>query len=504
MDAVEEIKARLSIEDVVAEYVQLKRSGRNLKGLSPFQAEKTPSFMVSPEKGIWHDFSSNKGGNMFSFVMEMEGVDFRGALEILARKAGVDLEVYGRSRSNSKLKERISEVLELATRYFQQNLAKNPDSLSYLTAKRNFSRQTIIDFRLGYSPAVYDGLVKLLTKRGFSDDELIRAGLAVRRRQGLGDMFRGRIMVPLMDQFGGIVGFTARLLVDDPNAPKYFNTPQTILYDKGRHVFALSQAKEAIRTSKYAVVVEGNLDVISSHQAGVRQCVATAGTAITEGHLKTINKFTSDIRLCFDKDQAGLNATERAIELSQGLEIRLSVIDIKDAKDPDELINKDTNAWLEAVTKPIYAMDWLFERYKNIHNPTSASGKKNYTDHLMRSIRRLQDSVEVEFYLAKLAEVTDISLEAIKSKYAQKTEALKTPALRKSKASESQDPKSDQLAYQDQLLGLLLLYPITRRILKRWTLIRYLLLLRGSMFLSSLPTTRTLLSVAKYLKSCNL
>lgn len=463
MDAVEEIKTRLSIEDVVADYLELKRSGRNLKGLSPFQAEKTPSLMVSPEKQIWHDFSSNKGGNMFSFIMEMEGVDFRGSLEILARKAGVDLEVYGKSRSNSKLKERLGEALDLATRYFQQNLIKNPGSLEYLMGKRGFTKETLLNFKLGYAPLSDDGLTSAMKKRGYTDDELVKAGVAVMRYRGLGDMFRGRIVVPLLDQMGSAIGFTARQLVDDPNSPKYINTPQTMLYDKGRHVFALFQAKDAIRSSKYCVVVEGNLDVVSSHQAGVRQCVATAGTAVTESHLKALSKFTQDIRLCFDRDGAGLNATERAIEIAQGLDIKLSVIDIEGAKDPDELIQKDPNAWLEAITKPIYAMDWLIARYAQSYDISTASGKKSFTDHMIRAVRRLTDSVEREHYLDKIAEMSDVSRAAMRSKFSQK-DSEPEERRRKTAHIDLNEVRPDHTAYQDQLLGLLLLYPLTRRV----------------------------------------
>ena len=463
MDAVEEIKSRLAIEDVVADYIQLKRAGRNLKGLSPFQAEKTPSFMVSPEKGIWHDFSSNKGGNMFSFIMEMEGTDFRGALEILARKAGVDLEVYGKSRSNSKLKERLGEALDLSARYFQQNLIKNPGSLEYLMGKRGYTKETLLSFRLGYAPLSDDGLIVAMKKRDFSDDELIKAGVAVQRYRGLGDMFRGRVVVPLMDQMGSVIGFTARQLVDDPNGPKYINTPQTLLYDKGRHVFALYQAKDAIRSSNYCVVVEGNLDVISSHQAGVKQCVATAGTAITESHLKAISRFTADIRLCFDQDKAGLNATERAIEIAQGLEIKLSVVDVEGAKDPDELIQKDPTLWSEAVTKPIYAMDWLLKRYAEVYDISSASGKRTFSDHMIRAVRRLGDSVEREHYLDRIAEMTDVSAAAIRSKFAQK-DAEPAERQRKTVRIDTSEIKPDHTTYQDQLLGLLLLYPLTRRV----------------------------------------
>ena len=453
----------MSVEDVVAEYVQLRRAGRNLKGLSPFQAEKSPSFIVSPEKGIWHDFSSNKGGNMFSFVMEMEGTDFRGAMEILARKAGVDLEAYGKTKSNTKFKERLSMALDLAAKYFQQNLVKNPGSLDYLARKRGFNKESIVNFRLGYAPMSDDGLTAALKKRGFTDDELIKSGLATMRYKGLSDMFRGRVMVSLMDQMGNVIGFTARQLIDDPNSPKYFNTPQTLLYDKGRHVYALSQAKEAIRASKFVVVVEGNLDVISSHQAGIKQCVATAGTAITEHHLKALSKFTSDIRLCFDQDGAGLAATERAIEIAQGLDIRLSVIDVPEAKDPDELIQKDPLLWVEAVARPMYAMDWLLERCKKFYDVATASGKKQYTGHVMRAIRKLKDDVEREHYLDRLAEVADVSKDAIRSKFAQSDDYDEQPRLKRPKIDDLL-PKNDYAAYQDQLLGLLLAHPITRRV----------------------------------------
>jgi DNA primase len=259
------------------------------------------------------------------------------------------------------------------------------------------------------------------------------------------------------------VGYTARQLVDDPNSPKYFNTSQTLLYDKSRHVYALSQAKDSIRSSKFVVVVEGNLDVVSSHQAGVRQCVATAGTAVTEHHLKALSKFVSDIRICFDQDNAGLTATERAIEIAQGLDIKLSVIDVEGAKDPDELIQKDPHLWAEAVTKPVYAMDWLVERYTRIYDVKTANGKRSFTDRLMSAIRKLSDQVEVEHYLNVLAKVTDISPDAIRSKYAQRESTDQPMQLKRSKV-DSQDIPVDMAVYQDQLLGLLVQYPLTRRI----------------------------------------
>src|SRR5579884_1618868 len=293
MDAVDEVKQRLSIEDVVGEYVPLKRAGRNWKGLSPFTNEKTASFIVSPEKQIWHDFSSGKGGNMFSFVMEVEGLDFKAALELLARKAGIDIEQYRTRRPGGPNKERLYGLLELATKFYQVQFSNNKKTLDYVLTKRRFSKETALEWRLGYSPNTGKALVNFAKSKGFTEAEIKLAGLSSQSYRGtVQDMFRGRLMIPLQDPQARVIGFTARLLTDDPQAPKYINTPQTVLYDKSRHIYGLHLAKEAIRKSDFAVLVEGNLDVVASHQAGIRQVVATAGTALTESQLKALSRFS--------------------------------------------------------------------------------------------------------------------------------------------------------------------------------------------------------------------
>lgn len=277
-DAKEEVRSRLDIEDIVGEYVQLKRAGRNLKGLSPFTNEKTPSFIVSPDKNIWHDFSSNKGGDIFSFIMEVEGLDFRAALEFLARKAGVDITVFNNrgDQTTAKAKKQAIELNTLANKYYQHSLANNKLAYEYVFNKRKISKEIAREFGVGYAPSSGDALVKFMKSRGIKQEDIKKAGLT--NRFG-GDMFRKRMTVALMDQMGQIIGFTARTVEDEPNSPKYLNTSQTIIYDKGRHVFGLSQAKESIRKQDFVVIVEGNMDVISSHQAGVTNVVATAGTA---------------------------------------------------------------------------------------------------------------------------------------------------------------------------------------------------------------------------------
>jgi DNA primase len=465
MDAVEEIKARLSIEDVIGEYVPLKRAGRNWKGLSPFTNEKTPSFTVSPDKQIWHDFSSNKGGDVFSFVMEVEGLDFRATLELLARKAGVDLEQFKtNSQNKGPDKERLHELLELSAKFYQVQFSRSKIAIDYVFNKRKFTKETAITWQLGYSPNNGSALVDFAKSKGFSEEEIRQAGLSARRYNGLADMFRGRLMIPLHDPQGRIIGFTARLLADDPGAPKYINTPQTVLYDKSRHIYGLHLAKESIRSSQYAVLVEGNLDVISSHQAGVRQVVATAGTALTEPHLKALSRLTGDIRLSFDGDKAGIAATERAIPIASRVKVSLSIIDLPSGKDPDELIQQDPALWQTAVNEHAYALDWLMQRYQKLLDIKSAQGKREYSDILLPVIRGLSDDVERDHYLNAIAETIDVSRDALQQKLL-KTSSDDAPSRPKRIKTQTQNLDSvalDNQKVQDHFLSLLLMRPTLR------------------------------------------
>lgn len=464
MDAVSEVKAKLSIEDVISEYVQLKRAGRNLKGLSPFSNEKTPSFMVSPEKQIWHDFSSGKGGDMFSFIQEVEGLDFKASLELLARKAGVDLEQFRSNvKSNAKEKERLYNALDLSAKFYQAQLKNNTKALEYLLKKRAFTKETVLLFKLGYSPNTGDALYKFLKSKNFSDDDMTRAGLVTKRYRGPGDMFRGRIMVPLSDAQGRVVGFTARLLNDDPDAPKYINTPATLLYDKGRQVYGLHLAKDSIRKMGFAVVVEGNLDVIASHQADVKNVVAAAGTALTENHLKDLGRFAGDIRFAFDSDRAGINATERAIPLAQKVGVNVSIITIPDGKDPDELVRKDPKLWQQAIDKHQYSVDWLIERYQGLLDMESGKGKREFTDVVLQVIRGLSDHVEQDHYAGELAKIIGVSKQAVSAKL---KEQPKGALKRLKKPAAAPEPESKEVIEQrkaeQHFLALILMQPSLR------------------------------------------
>ena len=413
-DAKEEIRARLPIEDVVSQYIELKRAGRTLKGRSPWGVDKTPSFMVSPEKGIWHDFSANKGGDIFSFIMEVEGITFREALEKLAAQAGVELKKYDKSdEKNARLKMRAKEANELACKYYQVCLAKNKAVCEYVFYGRKLNRNTIVEFRIGYAPNTKNSLVEFLKKRGYSVDEAKEAGLINRFN---GDLFKGRMMIPFLDaNTGEVIGFTGRII--EKGEPKYLNTPETRLFNKGRFIFGLSQAKEAIRKNNFVVIVEGNMDVISSHQAGVKEAVATSGTAMTENHLKILSRFTTDIRLAYDGDEAGIKAAERAIMLAGKIGISLSVIsDYGKAKDPDELIKIDPKLWQECVENRMPAVDWILKKYENKLNVMTGPGKKEYSDMAMKIISYIEDPVEKKHYEQLVARKLDVTVEDLQAK----------------------------------------------------------------------------------------
>jgi DNA primase len=461
MDAVAEIKSRLSIEDVVGEYVQLKRAGKNFKGLSPFTNERTPSFVVSPEKQIWHDFSSGKGGDMFSFVEQVEGADFKTVLELLARKAGVELEQY-RSGTSGKgpSKERMLDALTKARDFYQHQLASNQFAKDYIYTKRQFSDKTVRSFELGYSPEQPRVLTDHLLKQGFTQAELKTAGLSVERQRGLTDMFRGRIMVPLHDSFGRVVGFTARLLKDVQGAPKYINTPATPLYDKSRHIYGLHLAKKAIQAQKVAVLVEGNLDVIASHQAGVEHVVATAGTALTEMQLKALGRFTPDIRLAFDQDRAGVEAAERAIPIAGKVKVDLSIVTIPSGKDPDELIKQDPNLWTKAIVDAEPALDWVLRMYQERLNVSTASGKRQFSDVALAIVRLLPDAVEQDHYIQRIAKITEVHTDSLRQKLATGS----SPEIKqKTPRALAESPKvAEGSKLQSHYLALMLMIPNAR------------------------------------------
>ena len=488
-DAKEEIKARLPVEDVIAQYVELKRAGRTLKGRSPWGVDKTPSFMVSPEKGIWHDFSANKGGDIFTFIMEVEGITFKEALEKLAAQAGVDITKYaGGDERMAKRKARAREALELATKYYQFCLSKSRGVAEYVFYKRNMNRGTVEEFRIGYAPKEGKALLKFLKSRGFTEAEMGDAGLL--NRFG-GDMFRGRMTIPFIDTTG-VIGFTARIVEkqqsaasedallarrisntsrsatpsslhlttsrQSDNGPKYLNTPETILFNKSRFIFGLAQAKEAIRKNGFVVIVEGNMDVISSHQAGVKEAVATSGTAMTENHLKTLSRMTGDIRLAYDGDEAGVKAAERAIMMAGDLGLNLTVVaDYHGAKDPDELIQQDPKLWQEAVGHAKPAVEWVLDKYEERLDMNTGYGKRTYSDMALKLLDYVKDKIERAHYEELVARRLGVMREDLRGKeedLARKMEEKPKRRLKKAKT----EAKGETLGRLEENLMAIMVY----------------------------------------------
>ena len=454
-DARDEIKARISIEDLAGEYLELKRTGRNFKALSPWTNERTPSFIISPDKQIWHDFSSGKGGDIFGFIMEVEGMNFREALEFLARKAGVEIETFDSKRSKeiAEKKERLRKILQISANFYQHMLIRDKEALRYVFRNRKLSKEIVQEFKIGFAPNGQKTLTNFLLKKGFSMSDIRDAGLL--NRFG-GDIFRNRMVIALQDSSGSPVGFTGRVIKDESNAPKYLNTPQTLLYDKSSNIFGLSQAKNEIRKAGFVVVVEGNMDVISSHQAGVKNVVATAGTAMTVHHLKALGRFSNDVRLCFDSDQAGISATERAISLGQQAGVELSIITLNqsagEAKDPDELIQKDLELWNDSISKPQPAIEWTFDQYEKRLNIATAVGKKEFSTTALKLVENLNDPVEKDFYIEQIAKRIGVSKAILLGKFDEKPKTIKPK--RRIKIEKANDRFIDEYIYEDDLLAL--------------------------------------------------
>ena len=433
-DLVEDIKARLSVEEVVGDYITLLPAGRNYKALSPFKSEKTPSLIVTPSKEIWKDFSSGKGGSLFNFVMEHEGVDFKQALQILAQKAGLDPADYYTARRSSDKTAALKELLDInekAAVFYTDQLHKTPLALRYLK-KRGFNDETIKTFRFGYAPKDWESLYRHLKAKKVSGRRAVDSGL-IRKREVpewkrvkekiktthvWGDFFGDRLMIPLSDPQGRIVGFTGRQLKESDKGGKYVNTPASPVYNKSKHVFGYFQAKDSIRKLKQVIVVEGNLDVVACHQAGYTQTVAISGTALTADHCKILGRLTRDVHLAFDGDAAGTAAMERSLPIAITTGVNLSIIDLPAGSDPDDLIQKNVATWQKLVEQPVPALDWLHGKYKAQLNVKTVTGKRQLTDVMLPLIAQLQDPVEQDGYLKKL-EADDISRSALDKKLKQ-------------------------------------------------------------------------------------
>jgi len=416
---VDDVKDRLDIADVVAGYVKLSPAGANMRGLCPFHREKTPSFMVSREKQIFHCFGCGKGGDVITFIEEMEGMEFKEALRLLAERAGLDYHKYQggmENKAKSDSKEILRRILEASTVFFERSLksSEGKTCLKYL-AERGLNGKSIGEFRLGYAPRSNDkgapsALFDYLKGLGFSPAAILGSGSVYKKenQEIYVDRFRGRLIFPVGDSLGRIVGFSARLLPgDDSPQGKYINTPGTILYDKGSLLYGFQQAKGAIREIGEIVMLEGNLDVILSHQAGVGQAVATCGTALGNKQLSFLRRYTNKLILAFDADLAGVKATKRAAELAWEQEFDVKAIPIKAGKDVADIALEDPAKWHKMVEKTKSVAGFFFnlafkDRVLNLDQ------KKVLADKILKLLAKVPSRVEQSHYLKKLSEQVQV------------------------------------------------------------------------------------------------
>jgi len=420
----EQIRQNNDVVEVIGSYFPLKHAGANFRALCPFHKEKTPSFNVNPQKQIWHCFGCGAGGDVFTFVMKYESLDFITAVRRLAERAGIKLEYEERAGEPERnQKDSLLKLHELAANFFHHNLMKEPSATvarEYLK-KRRITSETAKKWRLGYSPDSWDGLIRYAAAKKFSAELLGAAGLALQRESGDGfyDRFRGRLMFPIGDEQGRTVGFSGRILTDEKDQPKYVNSPETAIFQKGRILFALDKAKRAIIDEKYAIVCEGQVDTISCHEAGVENVVAPQGTALTEHHARLLKRYAEEVVLIFDADTAGQNAIVRSADplWDAGVVIRVAVL--PKGHDPDSFVKAFGGEKLKAlVTQAPSFFAYLLDRLCQQHDPRSERGKLQIGRQMAEWLARIPTPILLATYAQQTAKRLDIGEDALRKEAA--------------------------------------------------------------------------------------
>jgi len=424
----DEIKSKLDIVDVIRDYIQLKPAGINFRALCPFHREKTPSFMVSPEKQIWHCFGCSKGGDIFSFIMDMEGISFVEALRMLAPKAGVRLR-----RQDPKLasqRNRLLDIVEFSSKYYHKTLLESSKAKlarAYLS-QRGLATETIEDWQIGYSPESWDDLIKLLKNKGYTENEIFLAGMSVkkqiRRPDDIGahangnneprfyNRFRGRIMFPISDVNGSIAAFSARVSPEkeaEEKMGKYINSPQTMIYDKSGILFGLDKAKMEIKKQDLTIIVEGQTDVITAHQHGFANVIASSGTSLTAEQVSLLKRYSLNLVLAFDMDAAGDLAAERGIVQAMQAEMNIRVAELPFGKDPDECIKHNPDEWRKAIKQAKPMMQYYFDKTLAGLDIEQVNDRRQAAKELLPVIAKLGNKIEQDFWLKKLSQTVDVA-----------------------------------------------------------------------------------------------
>lgn len=466
MDQLEEIKRRVDIVDFIGGYISLKRAGRNFKALCPFHSEKTPSFIVSPERQIWHCFGAcNEGGDIFKFLMKMENIEFGEALRELAKRAGVKLTSYKPSEGERQ-KQLLYEINHLASEYFHYLLLNHhagKTALNYILG-RGIKRECLEIFKLGYAPNSWDSLQRYLVgKKNYRPEDLESAGLIIKREQpsplAYGryyDRFRHRLIFPLTDHRGNIRGFAGRLLDQNAKEAKYINTPETPVYHKSELLYGLSVTAGEIKKTDEAILVEGELDLISSFQAGVKNVVAIKGTALTEKQISLIGRFTKNIVFALDSDIAGDQAARRGIEMADQADMSLRAVEIRGGKDPDEIAQKDPEGWRQMVKKAVPVYDYFFDSAFSRFDASTAEGKRKIGGELIPVLAKISNEIVRDHYIVQLVKRLGVSREAVEAQIAKIRKTVGRGGKVETMIAEEKNSKNCREALEEYLFALAL------------------------------------------------
>jgi DNA primase len=438
MSVITEVKQRLDIVELVSEYVTLQKAGRNFKGLCPFHSEKHPSFFVFPEQQSWHCFGAcGTGGDIFSFVMKKEGIDFGQALRLLAQRGGITLShLEAPNKAEDEKKERLFQINEAATEYYHHLLSSTKAGAaarSYLTG-RKIAPETIKEFRLGFGPDAWEIIKNYLIGKGYAEKELAEAGLIIEKEEGGSyDRFRNRLLFPICDVQGRVTGFGARVL--DDSLPKYINSPQTPIFDKSNSLYGIDRAKAAVKKKNLVIIVEGYMDVLTAHQHGWQNVVGSMGTSLTEKQVEGIKRLTNNITLALDADLAGEEATLRGKAILAYSNAEANVILLPPGKDPDEVIMGDPALWQQLVEQAMPILDFAFQSVISKVDINRAKDKSLAVQKLLPSIYDIKDPTERFHYVEKLARVLKIKTSDVEVAL----QRLKT-ARERSQASKPTEP----------------------------------------------------------------
>ncbi len=455
---VDEIKSKADIVQIISEKISVKKAGKHFKALCPFHGEKTPSFMISPELQIFKCFGCGESGDVITFLEKYEGMDFNEALSYLSERTGVKLD-QGNFQPK-KDKERIIETNSLAVKYYQYLLLKHnlgKEALLYLTQKRKMNLETIEKFRIGYSPDnpnLFESF--FLKKKGLQNRDLVMAGICFERYGRLVDRFSGRIIFPLFDHRGNVVGFSGRILSgQNKELAKYINTPETPAYHKSEILFGLNFTKTEIKEEGYAVIVEGELDMISPWQRGVKNIVAIKGSALTEAHARLIGRFTKNITLALDADFAGNAAAKRGIEIAQNMGLKIKVARIKGFKDPDEVAVSDVGAFSKCLNSALPVYDYIIDSALEKYDSNSIEGKIDVSKEVIPFLTKIEDEIMKAYYIERLSKKLKVPYESVYSE----VEKRKIDGLSSEEGRKNEYVKQDRREIVEEML--LILYMIS-------------------------------------------